>query len=185
MPENAQSRVGRTEEPVTPATLVEEVSRGSRRALKQLYDVESRRLFGIALRLTRRPEKAAGVLKDAFVHVWQSAGRYSPAQEPAEAWLTGIVRQHSIAILRKAGTHAEAEIGKDTNALAALNDAARESALRGRLAELDPKAQRALVLAFADGLSYPEIAVRLSEPLPALMALMRSSLESLGASHGP
>jgi len=60
------------------ATLVEAVGRGSRLALKRLYDLESRRLYGIALRIVRRPEVAADVLQEAFIQVWQNAGSYAP-----------------------------------------------------------------------------------------------------------
>jgi len=45
--------------------LIEAVGRGSQVALKRLYELEARRLYGIALRIVQRPEVAADVL--AFV----------------------------------------------------------------------------------------------------------------------
>ena len=46
----------------SPEVLLEAIGRGSELALKRLYDLESRRLYGIALRIVRRPETAADVL---------------------------------------------------------------------------------------------------------------------------
>ena len=43
--------------------LVVAVGRGSRAALKRLYELEQRRLFGIALRIVRRPEIAAAMVR--------------------------------------------------------------------------------------------------------------------------
>src|SRR5437773_2520613 len=62
----------------SPDVLVEAVARGSERALKRLYALESARLYGIALRIVRRPEIAAEVLQDAFVQIWQNAKAFAP-----------------------------------------------------------------------------------------------------------
>ena len=58
--------------------LIEAAGRGSQIALKQLYEVESRRLYGIALRIVRRPEIAADVLQEAFVQIWQKCRSLLP-----------------------------------------------------------------------------------------------------------
>ena len=77
------------------------VQRGSRAALKRLYELESRRLYGIALRITRRSDLAADALQDAFVQVWQNAGSFAPERGSAAAWLTGILRFRALDALRK------------------------------------------------------------------------------------
>lgn len=179
MAENAQPRVGQTTESVSPATLIEAVGRGSRHALRQLYDLQSRRLYGIALRITRRPDKAADALKDAFVHVWQHAGQYSPELEPAGSWLAGIVRQRSIAIARKAGTPADPAAGIDRDALELLAAGGEGTRLGMCLAELEPQGRHALVLAYVEGLAYSEVATAVSLPLPELMTRVRSDIDAL------
>ena len=57
--------------------LIEAVGRDSQVALKRLYELEARRLYGIALRIVRRPEIAADVLQEAFVQIWQNAATFS------------------------------------------------------------------------------------------------------------
>src|SRR5215470_19223090 len=51
--------------------LIEAVGSGSQVALQRLYEIESRRLYGIALRIVRRPEIAAEVLQETFLQIWQ------------------------------------------------------------------------------------------------------------------
>ena len=85
------------------ATLIEAVARGNRPALKRLYELESRRLYGIALRIVRRPEVAADVLQEAFIQIWQNAQRYSAERGAGGAWLTGIVRFRALDAVRKYG----------------------------------------------------------------------------------
>src|SRR5215471_21348537 len=83
--------------------LIEAVGRGSQAALKRLYELESKRLYGIALRIVRRPEMAADVLQETFVQIWQNAAAFSAERGAAAAWLTGIVRFRALDAVRKHG----------------------------------------------------------------------------------
>ena len=83
--------------------LIEAVGRGSQAALKRLYELESGRLYGIALRIVRRPEIAADVLQEIFVQIWQNAAAFSAERGVGAAWLTGIVRFRSLDAVRKLG----------------------------------------------------------------------------------
>jgi RNA polymerase sigma factor (sigma-70 family) len=92
---------GKITRPSSAAELIEAVRVGNQTALKQLYDLESRRLYGIALRIVRRPETAADVLQDAFIQIWQNARSYSTERGDATAWLIGIVRYRALDAVRK------------------------------------------------------------------------------------
>src|SRR5215472_7558925 len=81
--------------------LIEAVGSGSQVALKRLYEIESRRLYGIALRIVRRPEIAAEVLQETFLQIWQNAATFSHGRG-AGAALTGIVRFRALDAVRKA-----------------------------------------------------------------------------------
>ena len=52
-----------TAAPTSVEILIDAVRHGSQVALKRLYEIESHRLYGIALRIVRRPEIAAEVLQ--------------------------------------------------------------------------------------------------------------------------
>src|ERR1700751_1037130 len=85
------------------AVLIEAVGRGSQVALKRLYELESHRIHGIALRIVRRPEIAAEVVQEAFVQIWQNAAAFSSERGAGAAWLTGIVRFRALDAVRRLG----------------------------------------------------------------------------------
>jgi RNA polymerase sigma-70 factor (ECF subfamily) len=156
------------------ATLVESVARGSRLALKRLYDLESRRLYGIALRIVRRPEVAADVLQEAFIQIWQNARSYSQERGAAEAWLTGIVRFRALDAVRKTGREV-----LSGDVIERIGAEAEASALRRCLGNLDDVQRRSVVLAFVDGYSHAEIAARIAEPLGTVKSRIRRGLAAL------
>ena len=123
-------------EAAVPAELLAATGRGSADALRRLYELESPRLYGIALRIVRRPEVAADVLQEAFVQIWQNAGRFATERGAGAAWLTGIVRYRALDAVRRLGR----EILSDDPA---LGDRAEEPDI---LEHLDASLLRGLVL---------------------------------------
>jgi RNA polymerase sigma-70 factor, ECF subfamily len=161
------------------------VQHGSRAALKRLYELESRRLYGIALRITRRSDLAADALQDAFIQVWQNARSFAPERGSAAAWLTGILRFRALDALRKLGRETPSDdptLGdraEEPDLAAALDLAAAGRALRNCLDALEEKQRRCIILAFVDGLSHAEIAQRLPAPLGSVKSWVRRGLLSL------
>lgn len=181
----AYRATGNVAELSSAATLVEAIARGSRLSLKRLYELESRRLYGIALRIVRRSDVAADVLQDAFLQVWQNARQYSPERGSAEAWLTGIVRFRAIDAVRKLGRElpsADPMLGDATiepDVIERLGSEADADALKRCMGLLDGEQQRSIVLAFVEGLSHSEIAARLSAPLGTVKSWVRRGLLNL------
>jgi RNA polymerase sigma-70 factor (ECF subfamily) len=169
----------------SPEELLAAIKNGSRLALKRLYQLESRRLYGIALRILRRPEPAADALQDTFIQVWQNAGSFTAERGNAAAWLTGIVRYRALDAARKASR----EVLSDDPALGdravtpdlpgALERRLSGSALRRCLDKLEEKQRHCILLAFVDGLSHAEIAARLPAPLGSVKSWVRRGLLSL------
>src|SRR5215813_9550340 len=123
--------------------LIEAVGRGSQVALKRLYELESRRLYGIALRIVRRPETAADVLQETFVQIWQNAATFSAGRGAGAAWLTGIVRFRSLDAVRKLGREvlnddpALGDVALDPDVIEKIDAAAEAGALQRCLKLLD------------------------------------------------
>src|SRR6185437_3568998 len=69
---------------------------GDAAAFRRLYDAESPRLYGLALRITGQAALAADAVHDAFLQVWQKATRFDPGRGSAGAWLTALVRYRAI-----------------------------------------------------------------------------------------
>jgi len=66
-------------DPVELQRLLSRVALGDRKAFRALYDATSPSLFGVAVRILNRRDRAEDVMQDAFVNVWQRASSYSDA----------------------------------------------------------------------------------------------------------
>ncbi|MBO0738858.1 MAG: sigma-70 family RNA polymerase sigma factor [Alphaproteobacteria bacterium] len=167
------------------AVLIEAVGRGSQVALKRLYEVESKRLYGIALRIVRRPEIAADVLQEAFVQIWQHAAAFSAERGPGAAWLTGIVRFRALDAVRKAGREipsGDPALGDEPlepDVIDKIGASADAEKLRRCLKLLEHDQQRCIVLAFVEGLSHSQVAERIKAPLGSVKSWIRRGLLSL------
>ena len=165
--------------------LIDAVRHGSQVALKRLYEIESRRLYGIALRIVRRREIAAEVLQETFLQIWQNAAAFSHERGAGAAWLTGIVRFRALDAVRKAGREVPSDdprLGDEAvepDVIDKIGASVEADALRRCFKLLDPKQQRCIVLAFVDGLSYSEVATRIKAPLGSVKSWIRRGLHSL------
>lgn len=175
----------RTAAPSSIDVLIEAVGRGSPVALKRLYDVESRRLYGIALRIARRPEIAADVLQEAFLQIWQNAATFSAERGAGAAWLTGVVRFRALDAVRKVGREtlsddpALGDEALEPDVIEKLDAVAQTTALRRCLTLLEDEQRRCILLAFVDGLSHSQIAERIKAPLGSVKSWIRRGLLSL------
>ena len=165
--------------------LIEAVGRGSQIALKRLYELESRRLYGIALRIVRRPDIAADVLQEAFVQIWQNAAAFSAERGAGAAWLTGIVRFRSLDAVRKLGREvltddpALGDAALQPDVIEKIEAAAEAGALKRCFKLLDDQQRRCIVLAFVNGLSHSEITERIDVPLGTVKSWIRRGLRTL------
>ena len=158
---------------------------GDQRAFRRLYDRESPRLYGLALRILRQPSAAADALQDAFLQIWQKAATFDPARGTAKAWLVSIVRYRALDEVQRRsreilsddpGLGDTAEEFDPVAALGAFRDGAR---LHACLEALEEPKRRAIMLAFADGLSHSEVAERITAPLGTVKAWIRRGMLAL------
>jgi len=171
----------------TLAALIAACSRSDQTALRRLYDLEGGRLYGIALRIVRRPAVATDVVQDAFLQIWQKAASFDPAKGNAEAWLVTIVRYRALDAVRRNArevltddpTLGDDRIDATPDALSLLEGRRDGARLRACLETLEEINRRSIVLAFVDGLSHSEIADRLATPLGTVKAWIRRGLASL------
>lgn len=167
------------------ARLLLRCAAGDRVAFRTLYDRWGARLHGVALRITRQSALAADATHDAFVQVWQQAGRFDPARGSAEAFLISLVRYRALDIVRRRAREtpgydaAEDRPDEAPDALTQLVGSAEGAALHRCLALLGAERRRLVLMAFVDGLSHSELAEKLSLPLGTVKSWIRRSLASL------
>ncbi|MCJ2063591.1 sigma-70 family RNA polymerase sigma factor [Methylobacterium sp. J-088] len=168
--------------------LLAEVGRGDAEALARLYDLTSPKLFGIILRIQRDRGLAEDVLQDAYLRVWQAAGRYDPGTGRPLPWLCAIARNRAIDDLRRKGT---AEVqgpagdeGEDW--VARLMDPHDDAtafmdrdALGACLRQLEPMHRDCVVLAYCEGYSREELALRYDRPVNTIKTWLHRALAAL------
>ena len=84
--------------------LIERVALADESALKELYDLTSSKLYGVAVRVVGNRNWAEDVLQEAFLNVWRIAGDYKASLSPPMAWMCLIVRSRGLDFLRRRTT---------------------------------------------------------------------------------
>lgn len=172
--------------------LLARVALHDRAALRQLYEATAGRLLAIAMRQLDDRAAAEDVVQDTFVTVWQRAAQFPRLRTSPLAWLTTITRHRAIDMLRRRrpetsltwqddeGREQQHDIADESatppEQLAQAEDEGRLSHCMGRL-EDEPR--RALMLAYYEGLTHEQLAVRLARPLGTVKAWVRRSLQQL------
>ena len=165
------------------------VAQGDRAAYAELFDRLSPCVLGVLVRLLRQRSLAEEVLQETFLQVWMQAGSYRPELGTPRGWVLLIARSRGLDCLRREASRqrreedaavAELRILPATGT-ANLETLQLQAQVRRGLERL-PAAQRAcLELAYAAGMSHPEIARRLAMPLGSVKSRVRLGMRRLGA----
>jgi len=189
----ANPRAGDAERDRHLEALLAECARGDSAAFAELYRATSGMLFAVAVRLLRRRDQAEEVLQDCYLSIWNSAGGYSRALSAPMTWMTAIVRNRCLDVLRRPVVEVTLEPDEDgedplekleadgPNPFERLCAIADAEAIARCLARLQPEQRQAIVLAFYEGLSRWELAARLGRPVGTVKTWIRRGLERLRA----
>ncbi len=179
-----------TERTARLADLLARTALADQAAFAELYRLASPHLFAVALRILRERAAAEEVLQDAFVNVWHHAASYSSARSQPLTWLTSIVRNRCLDLLRKReldtvslardDDDAEFDMPADTPTPAEMLVAGADAlAVRDCVDQLEGGPKQAIALAFFQGLSHGELAEHLRQPLGTVKSWIRRALERL------
>jgi RNA polymerase sigma-70 factor (ECF subfamily) len=160
-------------------------------AFASLYRQTSAQLFAVALRIIRDRGTAEEVLQEAYVSVWNNAGRYDAAKSQPLTWLASIVRHRCLDLVRRRaldtvtltrddGDDEEFDIADEgpTPVELLLQGAAARS-VRDCVNALESAQKQAIALAFYQGLTHAELARHLGQPLGTVKSWIRRGLEHL------
>src|SRR6202000_1426690 len=81
-------------------SLISSCAHGDQVAFARLYKLTNRKLFGVALRLLRRPDLAEKVVQEAYTRIWRGSSYFDPAISSPITWMVTIVRNLAIDTLR-------------------------------------------------------------------------------------
>jgi RNA polymerase sigma-70 factor (ECF subfamily) len=171
---------------LTPAELVSLLAAVANRdetAFEKLYAATSAKLYGVVLRILRRPELADEVMQEAYLKIWNGAAQFDASLASPITWMVAIARNRAIDLVRKK-TDVSVEDMPDAPELAAdVPDplAVRERSEDARrlldcLARLEPEQRQLVLLAYYDGLSREQLAARFKRPVNTIKTWLRRSL---------
>jgi len=164
------------------------VAVGSRDAIafRRLYDAAAPKLLGIILRIVKSKSAAEEVLQDVFLRIWQNAESFSPQTAPARAWMNSIARNRAIDVIRKKGFVPVSGAADTSDWLERVaEDRNREQdmidnvSLRRCLEGIDGRARSCVLLAYYEGFSREELAVRFDRPVNTIKTWLHRSLATL------
>jgi RNA polymerase sigma-70 factor (ECF subfamily) len=170
--------------PVSLNDAIARVALGDRQAFRQVYATAGSKLFAICLRLMRNRDEAEDVFQEAFVKIWERSHLYDPAKGEVMAWLATVTRHCALDRLRKPGRHTtpfddEAAAEWDRQALDEPAQGADSGALQRCLSGLREDYRNVVVLAYVDGLTHEELAVRFQKPVGTVKSWVRRGLAQL------
>ncbi len=183
--------------------LIARVALADRKAFDALYRQFSPRAFAICLRLLPDRQLAEDALQDSFVKIWRFAADFRAGDGLAGAWMSRIVRNQCLDMLRASRRQvstveidddrdADPQADDPAEAASAIGDPLRAAesreigeSLERCLRELRASQQRLVVASWQNGLSQSELAVATGLPLGTVKSLMRRALirlrECMGA----
>jgi RNA polymerase sigma factor (sigma-70 family) len=160
-------------------------------ALRELYDLTSSRLYGVALRVVTNREWAEDVLQEAYLNIWRIACNYHQALSPPLAWMGVIVRSRALDFLRRRaseradtaveldGVVSDTVAGDSPNPMDVSEASEQAWALHECLRKLEARQREVLSLAYLRDLSHGELAEQLKLPLGTVKTWIRRGIEQL------
>lgn len=150
--------------------------------MSQLYDRYSAAALATATRVLGDRVEAEDVVQEVFVRIWERAGDYDTGRGSVAAWLMSSVRNASIDRIRRRDAQRRA-----VDASAAEQRPAPEKSefpedlkrVNVAVAQLPPDQRQAIELAYFEGLSQSEIAMRLKQPLGTVKTRVRLAMQKL------
>jgi RNA polymerase sigma-70 factor (ECF subfamily) len=166
------------------ASLLARCAASDAAAFRELYDTNSGRLYGIALRITRQPALASDAVHDALLQVWRNSARFDPERGNADGWLISLVRYRALDISRRQaretpGLDIPEQTDTDPDALSRLVTGSESKALRHCLEQVEAPRRALVMLAFIEGLTQNEVATRVGQPLGTVKSSIRRALLSM------
>jgi len=155
---------------------------------ENFYDKISPLVYGITRKIIRDPAQAEEVTQEVFIEILRSANNYNPEKGSVKSWVAVMahrravdrVRSEQASRFRDDKHHQLEPIEIDIVAEEATKqfDYTRLSKAIGNLSDLQ---QQALELAYYQGHTYSEVALKLGEPAGTIKTRIRDAIVKLRA----
>ena len=149
--------------------------------LQALYAEVAGHALAVAMRILGRMDEAEDVLQETFVDAWRTRARFDARRGSPAAWVLNIARSRALDRLRQNGNRSrfEREAAVEAPAATEASDPIARTELEAVLGLLSASQRQVLLLAYFDGLTQSEIALRIGMPLGTVKTHARRGLERL------
>ncbi|MGV9711572.1 sigma-70 family RNA polymerase sigma factor [Gordonia sp. NPDC003424] len=167
--------------------LLGQISDGDSDAFARFYDLTCDRVYGMVLRVLRDPGYSEEVTQEVFLQVWRSASNFDPDAGSALSWLITLAHRRAVDRVRSESAASRRDIAYGSSDLPPAFDEVSESVtaqetareVRGCLEILTDAQRESVSLAYYHGLSYREVAERLTVALPTVKSRIRDGMRRL------
>jgi RNA polymerase sigma-70 factor (ECF subfamily) len=168
--------------------LMSRVAGGDGEAFARLFEIHAPGALGLLVRILGRRGEAEEVLQEVFLQVWTQAGHYDARRSSPRGWILMLARSRALDRLRRRDSsqrREEAASEERAGEVASPVGTERLESLESRqrinsaLELLTPEQRRCIELAFFEGLTHTQIAMRLEAPLGTVKSRILMGMNKL------
>ena len=160
--------------------------RGDEAAFSEFYDLTSRLVYGIVLKVVRDPAISDETVQEIYLELWRLAPRYDRQRGSAKSWTATIAHRRAVDRVRSEQARRERDQRDGRQRAIAYDQVAEEvtdrlerSQIERAMATLSETQREAVTLAYYGGKTYREVAVLLDVPEGTAKTRIRDGLIKL------
>lgn len=181
--------ISKSGRPFTDAALITGLTERKESALKALIESCGPYVYGRAKQIVGDAQLAQEIAQDALLVMWWNPERFDPAEGTLRAFLMEVARLEAIDVVRREDAIASrdslpVEGGELTDCRSADKGVAEGIDVPGPLSALPRGQRQALLLAYFQGLTYPQVSAVLEVPEVTVKSRIRDGLIKLRATPG-
>jgi RNA polymerase sigma-70 factor (ECF subfamily) len=164
--------------------LLESIASGDKNAFDEFYSRFSGKVFGLTLKLVKDYAQAEEVTQEIFIEVWRTAPQYDPSRGRLNTWLMTITHRRSVDRIRSAQASINRDMKIGAREYAVDEQSPEEDVMTHMEAERVGKAlkrltdvqREAITLAYYEGYTQQQIAIKLQMPLSTIKTRLRDGM---------
>ncbi len=167
---------------VDDTSLLTRMGQRDENAMEDLFRRYGGAVYSVALRVLHDTGQAEDVLQEVFLQLWRNPAAFVQQRGSLGGWLVVVARNRAIDLLRRRKPSDSVEDVVLASSVDVAEEAERNTTMekvRKVIADLPVEQQKALELAYFEGLSHTEIASRTGDPLGTVKTRIRQALISL------
>ncbi len=183
-PSSSRDRTAKTPQSPTDVEILRALKAGQSSALVLLYERYGGLVYGVALKILKNPQEAEDLTQEIFLTLWRNT-TYNSERDYFIRYLITMTRSRAIDKLRSRARNlklivrwGQTEIPEASSPTpfeqASLTE--RSEKVRDALTKIPEKQRQVIEIAYDEGLSQSEIAVKLDIPLGTVKTLTRQGL---------